>query len=312
MEHMKRIKGISLIVLVITIIIMIILSGAVILALVNGGVIGNANKATTKNDLKALEEELQVYNANKALEENNISSAHYISADDPEIYNALPSLRGSKYDGKIQIEAGKIVYIGGDATQAEMLQELGYVIAPERQYAEGGFYSKSKGVNIPQILGGMTPIKWTGNGDTGFEETQSYDVDWYSYTDTSSAPNTSKWANAKTNDGSMWVWIPRYAYKITYTNSSNRGQGGTIDIIFLRGNTNTWIDSNGNVQEQLPNGYIVHPVFQNESTINYKNGGWDKEIPGFWIAKFEAGFEDKNTSLGLPKLMNINPYSLIL
>lgn len=32
---------------------------------------------------------------------------------------------------------------------------------------------------------------------------------------------TSKWANAKTDDGSYWVWIPRYAYRIIYyTNSS--------------------------------------------------------------------------------------------
>ena len=27
--------------------------------------------------------------------------------------------------------------------------------------------------------------------------------------------STRKWANAKTSDGSMWVWIPRYAYSIT-------------------------------------------------------------------------------------------------
>ena len=31
---------------------------------------------------------------------------------------------------------------------------------------------------------------------------------WYDY-------DKKQWANAKTLDGSYWVWIPRYAYKIT-------------------------------------------------------------------------------------------------
>ena len=26
-------------------------------------------------------------------------------------------------------------------------------------------------------------------------------------------PTEKKWANAITEDGSMWVWIPRYAYQ---------------------------------------------------------------------------------------------------
>ena len=47
----------------------------------------------------------------------------------------------------------------------------------------------------------------------------------------------SKWANAMTKDGSMWVWIPRYAYKITYK-SSNKSEGGTIEIAFLKDTTN--------------------------------------------------------------------------
>ena len=39
----------------------------------------------------------------------------------------------------------------------------------------------------------------------------------------------NKWANAITADGSMWVWIPRYAYKITYTDSTDKSKGGTIN-----------------------------------------------------------------------------------
>ena len=45
-----------------------------------------------------------------------------------------------------------------------------------------------------------------------------------------------KWANAKTSDGSMWVWIPRYAYSITsgYHSSS----AGNIEVEFMKGLTN--------------------------------------------------------------------------
>ena len=50
----KQRQGISLIVLVITIIIMIILAGAIILALNNSGIIGRATEATDKSDKATL------------------------------------------------------------------------------------------------------------------------------------------------------------------------------------------------------------------------------------------------------------------
>lgn len=56
----------------------------------------------------------------------------------------------------------------------------------------------------------MTPIKYTG------EITGTYN---------------NKWANATTSDGSMWVWIPRFAYKISSGYHTNTA--GTIDIIFV-------------------------------------------------------------------------------
>ena len=61
---------------------------------------------------------------------------------------------------------------------------------------------------LAPVLGtGMTPIKWNGSA---WVDTTEVDTAWYDY-------SQSKWANARTDDGSMWVWIPRYAYEITYT-----------------------------------------------------------------------------------------------
>ena len=97
---------------------------------------------------------------------------------------------------------------------------------PEPTLPSDGSYSKEKGVNTPKLGSGMTPIKWNGSS---WVNTTGSDKDWYDYT-------AKKWANAKTSDGSMWVWIPRYAYSITsgYHSSS----AGNIEVEFMKGLTN--------------------------------------------------------------------------
>ena len=142
-------------------------------------------------------------------------------------------------------------------------------------------------VNKPKLMTGMTAIKF--NEPTGDEranegsvvKTTDTDTAWYDY-------DAKKWANAQTEDGSMWVWIPRFAYKI---NSSNK----TFDVVFLKDTTNTYID-NGTEKDAEKEGYIVHPAFKNESSTGYENGGWDKDLTGIWVSKFEAGFASGNNT----------------
>ena len=138
-------------------------------------------------------------------------------------------------------------------------------------------YDTEKGMNAPVLTTGMTPIKWVDGVET---TTTSSDPDWYDY-------SNKLWANAKTADGSYWVWIPRYAYKIStgwHTNTA-----GTIDIIFLKNSTT---DNNGGTTiytsgydingTNTSNAYFLEPAF----TGNTKYG--------FWVAKFEASVS--NTS----------------
>ena len=142
-------------------------------------------------------------------------------------------------------------------------------------------------VNKPKLMTGMTAIKF--NEPTGDEranegsvvKTTDTDTAWYDY-------DAKKWANAQTEDGSMWVWIPRFAYKI---NSSNK----TFDIVFLKDITNNYVE-NGIEKNAETEGYTIHPAFKNESSTGYKNGGWDKELTGIWVSKFEAGFASGNNS----------------
>ena len=127
-------------------------------------------------------------------------------------------------------------------------------------------------VNAPKLTGGMTPIKYTGTVDS-----------------------ENKWANAITSDGSMFVWIPRYAYKITsgYHQSGTDTTGGTIEIKFLKGTTNEFLDGSGTAETDpskitytgdVQNEWLVHPAF----TDVPENSGWDTQLEGIWVGKFET------------------------
>ena len=142
-------------------------------------------------------------------------------------------------------------------------------------------------VNKPKLMTGMTAIKFNEPaGDEKAREgstvkTTDTDNNWYDY-------DAKKWANAQTQDGSMWVWIPRFAYKV---NNSTK----TFDVVFLKDTTNTYLD-NGTEKDAEKEGYIVHPAFKNESSTGYENGGWDKELTGIWVSKFEAGYASGNNT----------------
>ena len=239
---MKKEKGITLVALVVTIIVLLILSGVTVAMLAGqNGILTQANKAK-----KATEEAAQ--------EENS----------------ALSSLED-------------------------------YMITD-------GSYNKETGVNEPRLLSGMKEVMFklpSGSdkgqaikqGETGFDESN-----WYNYKE-------SKWANAVTEDGSYWVWIPRFAYKITYKNASDKSQGGTVEIKFLLGTTDEYYTddtnttkatakraSSANEEVDTTKDFYVHPAFTNESSIGYANGGWDKELTGIWVAKFEAGYASGNNT----------------
>ena len=182
------------------------------------------------------------------------------------------------------------------ATQEEQIALDNLVL----QMDDKASYNKEKSVNAPTILTGMTPIKFTMPTDDNMGEvvkTNKNDTDWYEYGTTY---ETRRWANAQTQDGSMWVWIPRFAYKIDSTNE-------TIDVKFLIGTTDTYYKEDGSIgtaqRQKTANevidttaDYTVHPAFTNETSIGYANGGWDSELTGIWVAKFEAGYASGNNT----------------
>ncbi len=151
-------------------------------------------------------------------------------------------------------------------------------------------YNEAKGVNHPVLFTGMTPIKWEGTTEL---ETNEDDPDWYDY-------DEKRWANAKSADGSYWVWIPRYAYKIEscYHTSGEDcealtgKQAGDIDVKFLKSTTNltednTPIESTGyeaHVKDTSMH-HFLHPAFQ-----------FNGEELGFWVAKYQSALADETSS----------------
>ena len=145
-------------------------------------------------------------------------------------------------------------------------ETISSAVTVEEALVADGNYNASKGVNTPKLGSGMTPIKWNGSS---WVNTTGSDKDWYDYT-------SKKWANAKTSDGSMWVWIPRYAYSITsgYHSSS----AGNIDVEFMKGLTNETSTGRKSFNNASGQGkWNIHPAFNYGQTVS-----------GIWVAKFEA------------------------
>jgi hypothetical protein len=248
MKNFKTQKGITLIALVITIIVLLILAGITInLTVGQNGIITTAQQAGKKYQQAAEDEQTQL--------------AEFLGETTDKI-NETASL--AQWDGT---------------------------------------------VNKPTLLTGMKAIKFTDPTSTAegtVVTTNSSDENWYNYA-------SKQWANAQTQDGSMWVWIPRFAYKITYYTddtktevSTEKTLYGKIDVVFLEGTTDNYYvngvkktaqrATSDNTSPDTTADYTVHPAFTNESKINYANGGWDSELTGIWVAKFEAGYAGGNNT----------------
>ena len=163
---------------------------------------------------------------------------------------------------------------------------------PEPELPSDGSFSEDKGVNTPNLGEGITPIKWdeTANDGAGdWVETEGSDSDWYDY-------ENKEWANAKTADGSMWVWIPRYAYKITsgYHSSST----GTIAVEFMKGTRNETTSGRTSFNNASGQGnWNIHPAFNYGQTVS-----------GIWVAKFEASQSNaSSSSAGSSGVIKVQP-----
>jgi hypothetical protein len=94
----------------------------------------------------------------------------------------------------------------------------------------------------------------------------------------------------------MWVWIPRYIYKIS--SGWHSSTAGTIDVQFSKGVDDNWnkaVIGNINLDESANasnNTWTNHPAF----TFG------DTELTGIWVAKFEASNDGSNNVKIVPNV----------
>ena len=129
---MKK-RGISFIVLIVTIIVVIILAAVVILTLSKNNLIESANEATFKQDIRAYQDELNMYISKECQQlagqrdhkitatgyEKNSTSGEYNNS----VYKYLNSFK-KKYDNKIAIENDEIIYTGINQKERKYANEL--------------------------------------------------------------------------------------------------------------------------------------------------------------------------------------------
>ena len=328
-------KGISLVALIITIIVLIILTAAVIITgvntpqnaqlavflnnittvqeAVNMKMLNNMAKyATTEGDLEKYKwvgviagyTETNAEN-NDAIPESVLQIAgqdvlsideslkNELSINEDELAKYFVTLTGQVYyEG---FEYNGITYYNAKITSTTPEQEVVPVVG-----LYDGLYNATKGVNSPKLDTGMTAVYWDINGNEirqyneGVLNTNFVYNDWYDYiasTESFATDNTaSKWANAVTEDGSYWVWIPRYAYSIG--TGFQTSTSSPIEIEFMKGKTNETALGRITFQNALGQGnWTIHPAF------SYVDGT-ENILSGIWVAKYEMS---DNNNDGIPK-----------
>ena len=161
-------------------------------------------------------------------------------------------------------------------------------------------YKDKSGANQPLLAEGMIPVVY----DEASENWEVADTskEWYNY-------DEQMWANAVTTStstyrtaevgteipmsaiNSMWVWIPRYKYRIPSSIGVGTSTPPQIDVVFESG-TNTTGSTLSSCSITSTSCYYTHPAFRNgtvnKKSTNYDQGGWDEELEGIWVGKFET------------------------
>ena len=303
MKRSKQ-KGITLIALVITIIVLLILA-AVSIATLTGqnGILTRANDAAEETGRKTAEEKVAVEVLGSYGEDGNI---------DYDLLNEnLKNVEGLTSGLPIDKLPSTVVVDGYNVT----INEDGSVTAGNSNPGGGeigktdGSYDTEEGVNTPKLKDNMKLVVY--NNGNWEEDTTKSAYKYEAQAGTTENGGTSEWANAEL-EGNYYVWIPRYAYKID-KNTSYTSQSGIsykIDIKFLIGTTNQYYGDDGELKDaeiatnadEIINStdtYYVHPAF----TFGTQN------LEGLWIGKYESSDAGDNKVAIVPNvtsLTNIN------
>ena len=348
-KFFKSTKGITLIALVVTIIILLILAGVSIAMLTgNNGILSQAGRAKDRTREEGAREKIQLevmgaYDKYGDIDLGKLKTNldNNVGADTSKINDIL--IDGAT-TGKITVD-GKDFYVDGNGNVLDYDGPEG-TDTPEKStettidrsngtidivFLQNTSYAVSQTPNAPALDNTMVPVKY--NTETkNWNVCSKDDAEWYNYaaqSSTTESGGSSKWANVMltddiivekegttydtsaikdlltsnslqtivgatvTTEGSMLVWVPRYAYRITYKSSSGDvlGYSDSRGIVTKDGKTpssyqtpTTSINVNGSIGSTKYEYYRPHPAFETD----LDQGGWSSRLTGIWVGKFEA------------------------
>ncbi len=256
-------KGITLIALIITIIILLILASVAIAILTgNNGLLERVEDAKIQTEIAEIKERIKIdILGEQAGNEGNISNATLkkilekygtLSEEHKLIDKTLTTAKGN-YEIKVADIWKGTTKVANKPNISGFNKSTTYYVTWDLTSSP---YQISEGTNLNTTA----------------------PSNWYDYT-----AGQNQWANVKTTGGGndcYWVWIPRYAYKVPTKSSTAE----SIEIKFLDNVTNVPIGEKEAITNTMPTPgeWVVHPAFTKEG-----NGGFG-ELTGIWVAKFEA------------------------
>lgn len=309
----KSRKGITLIALIITIIVLLILAGVVLNAVLgDNGIFRLSKEAVFKNKMAEIAEEYSLYKAEAVLNSmaetdgsdiyagellKKIIQDEELEVEESKVQDIKKMLKKvtSKEEKYVIVHEGELYYVSqknieNNENQTKWCEEIGIKIweytANTGIKVINGNYENVNGVYL------CTPIL-----NTGFvKEKTRYmkedkngklipsnwinkkpDDDWYDY-------KNKKWANIYVESSgleSYYVWIPRYVYKISTTENQR------MDVKFVDINNNYKDGETDEVTswEALQSqGYQIPEAFYFGDNDNYLE---NTPIPGYWISKYQ-------------------------
>ena len=342
-------NGISLIALVVTIIILLILASISIATLTgDNGIISQAEES------KELQEKIEIIESIKLkilakemyskggitqekIEDILSNYGEIIKNDDGTIKSLKPENTDYEiafkdlYDGTLPEPPEPEPSMAATPEKSDQSSFTRMYGVVEIEFLEGTSYTRTETPNAPILGNNMKKVYWEDNGTERVEGKEGFDeTKWYNYIDQSvdtSTTNTSKWANAVTvdNNGNItgyFVWIPRYAYRIVYFDTSSHEDEyrstGTTDGLVGYSDARGFVHPDGKTPSNMDtpatsiavgrNKLRPHPAFENGSNSGYTQGEWNEALEGLWIAKYESSGTTTNLrSLpGVKALTSVN------
>lgn len=348
---MRKQKGITMVVLIITIVIMLILVGATVTVSLNGELFDQTRKAKSNVEISNEKEIIQeaiiiaerknktgsitvenIQNAIDSITKEN--SAIAMDYDETIIIKFTESKRYYQIDnnGYVKQYDMKEPEPTPEDSSRQVLSQMRYGVI-EVEFLSDKSYDVTNTANKPILKDGMKAVYWakdeTGEIDEENPANNVYEItsddenfkeeNWYNYiaqSTTTEEGGTSRWANAITSDGSYYVWIPRYSYRIIYFDTEqheNEYRAGTLTeenalqngyiagysdargIVDAEGKKPTEVSSQPGIAVNDKK-FRTHPAFDG----NVNEGGWSYKTSGFWVMKYEASKYGDNIPISIP------------